>query len=143
MIGKIEGIGSSRASTPVRRTTKTGKAEKAGFTKHLESIEEIDNVSTAAPTNAISSIEGVLGVQEIDDALAREAKGKSRANDILNRLEEIRLGILAGIISRDKLMQLSHVVSIRRPEVTNPKLGEILDEIDLRAKVELAKFGNQ
>jgi hypothetical protein len=32
------------------------------------------------------------------------------------------------------------VVSARRAEITDPHLAEVLDEIDLRAQVELAKY---
>jgi hypothetical protein len=87
-----------------------------------------------------NSIMGVLGVQEIDDALAQASRGKMRALDILDRLEDLRIELLSGAISRDKLMQLSQVVSARRAEVTDPHLAEVLDEIDLRAQVELAKY---
>ena len=37
-------------------------------------------------------------------------------------------------------MPLSQVVQSRREEVDDPRLVEILDEIDLRAQVELAKL---
>jgi hypothetical protein len=47
---------------------------------------------------------------------------------------------LTGVISRDKLRKLTQVVSARRGEVTDPRLKEVLDEIDLRAQVELAKY---
>ena len=87
-----------------------------------------------------SGVSGVLGVQEIDDALAQASRGKLRALDILDRLEDLRIELLTGAITREKLMQLTQVVSARRGQVTDPRLGEVLDEIDLRAQVELAKY---
>lgn len=142
MIDKIEGPSSVRTTTSVRRTAKTGKAGKAGFSKHLEGPEDVEGAAATGAASGIGAVEGVIGAQEVDDALARAAKGKLRAEDILERLDEVRLGILTGVLSRDKLRQLAHIVNLRRPEVTDPKLGAILDEIDLRAQVELAKFGN-
>jgi hypothetical protein len=47
--------------------------------------------------------------------------------------------LLAGGISREKLLQLSRIVNARRSQITDPKLAAILDDIDLRAQVELAK----
>ena len=52
------------------------------------------------------------------------------------------LELLTGAISRDKLLQLGHLVNTRKGEVTDPRLAEILDEIDLRAQVELAKHAS-
>lgn len=140
MINKIDGPGSIRPPQNVRRTSKSGAADSTGFAKHLDDTEETSSSHGVTGTGAIT---GILGIQEVDDALSRAAKGKMRAEDILDRLDDLRLEILTGGISRDKLLQLSHVVSSRRAEVTDPRLGEILDEIDLRAQVELAKYAAQ
>jgi hypothetical protein len=58
----------------------------------------------------------------------------------LNKLDDLRLDLLTGGLSKNKLLRLSEVVNSRRPEIEDPRLNEILDEIDLRAQVELAKF---
>ena len=56
-------------------------------------------------------------------------------------MEEIRHGLLLGMIPRAKLHALSQTVREQRQYVTDPRLGAVLDEIELRAKVELAKLG--
>ena len=137
MINKIDGPGSVRPTQNVRRTGKTGSASGAPFSKHLD---EADEVGSAPNVSGAAAVGGILGVQEVDDALHHASKGKMRAEDILNRLDDLRLELLTGSISRDKLLQLSHVVSTRRGEITDPRLVEVLDEIDLRAQVELAKY---
>lgn len=143
MINKIDGSGPIRTPTSVRRTSKAGKSSGVSFSTHLGGADETEAASAASATGALGTVSGVLGLQEVDDALARAAKGKLRATDILDRLEEIRLDILAGTVTPDKLRRLSHIVNTRRPEVTDPSLNAILDEIDLRAQVELAKFDTQ
>lgn len=137
MISRIEGPGSIRSSSPVRRTSKAGKAEGSSFSKHLE---ESEGASATGATSAIGSISGVLDIQEVDDALARAARGKLRAEDLLQKMDELRLDLLAGNVTPASLQRLTEVVKTRRAEVEDPALGEILDEIDLRAQVELAKF---
>ena len=89
----------------------------------------------------MGSVAGVFGLQEVDDALAHASRGKMRAQDILDRLDELRLDLLTGGLSRTKLQHLAKMVNARRQGVSDPRLGEILDEIDLRAQVELAKHG--
>ena len=139
VISKIEGPGSIRSAQPIRRTTKTSAAGGAGFAKHLDETSESGATHGVSGTGAVG---GVLGVQEVDDALAHASRGKMRAQDILDRLEDLRIGLLTGALSREKLMQLTRIVNARRGQITDPRLTEILDEIDLRAQVELAKYAN-
>ncbi len=140
MISKIEGPGSIRSSQPVKRAAKTGgtsSASGASFSKHLD---ETDDVGSVLDVGGASSVSGILGIQEVDDALAHASKGKMRAQDILDRLDDLRVELLTGAISKEKLLQLTRLVSNRRGQVTDPRLSEVLDEIDLRAQVELAKY---
>ena len=137
MIDKIDGLGSVRTTAPVKRAAKSGASSGASFANQLE-----EGAETGAPSSLSSTtpVGGVLGIQEVDDALAHASRGKMRAEDILNRLEDLRMELLSGGLSRDKLMQLSRIISARRAQVTDPRLADILDEIDLRAQVELAKY---
>lgn len=137
MINKIEGSGPIRTAQPIKRASKSDSASGTSFAKHLDETGESAASSGIGATNSIA---GVLGVQEVDDALAHASKGKLRAQDILDRLDDLRLQLLSGAISKDKLVQLARMVSSRRAQVTDPRLAEILDEIDLRAQVELAKY---
>lgn len=139
MISKIEGPGGIRPTQTVKRAGKASAAGGTAFAKHLDESSEAGAAHGIAGAGAVS---GILGVQEVDDALAHASKGKLRAQDILDRLDDLRMELLTGAISRDKLLQLAHVVSTRRGEVTDPRLVEVLDEIDLRAQVELAKYAN-
>ena len=140
MISKIEGPGSVRTSQPIKRASKSEGASGTSFSKHLDETSDIDATGGIGSAGAISTI---LGVQEVDDALAHASKGKMRASDILDRLEDLRMELLTGSISKEKLMQLARIVTARRAQVTDPKLGEILDEIDMRAQIELAKYASR
>ena len=136
MIDKIDGLGGVRTTQPVKRATKSDASGGVAFARQIGESEESGTTGGIA---GVSNISGILGVQEVDDALSRASRGKMRAEDILDRLEDLRLQLLAGGISREKLMQLSRIVNARRAEIKDPRLTEILDAIDLRAQVELAK----
>ncbi|NTU76869.1 MAG: flagellar assembly protein FliX [Alphaproteobacteria bacterium] len=140
MISKIDGTGSIRPPTTVRRAAKTSGSGKTSFSSHLEEADAPDGAAATQSAGALGTVTGVLGIQEVDDALARASKGKKRAEDILDRLEDLRIDLLTGALSRDKLQQLARLTNTRRQEVTDPYLAGLLDEIDLRAQVELAKF---
>ena len=137
MISKIEGPGSIRTSQPIKRATKTESASGTSFAKHLDGVDELGASGNVGSAGVVSS---VLGVQEVDDALAHASKGKMRANDILDRLEDIRIELLTGSISKEKLVNLARIIANRRSQINDPRLAEILDEIDMRAQIELAKY---
>lgn len=76
----------------------------------------------------------------MDDPAGRSAKACQRAEDILDRLDRVRHGLLAGTFSRRDLEGLARLVRIEKLEVNDPELTEILEQIELRAEIELAKY---
>jgi hypothetical protein len=52
----------------------------------------------------------------------------------------VRDGLLAGGVSRAVLNRLVALVEVKREDFVDPGLAAVLDEIDLRARVELAKL---
>lgn len=137
MIDKIDGLGGVRPAQPIKRAVKSEASGSATFAKHIDDSEE---TAASGSLGNVNSVSGILGVQEVDDALAHASRGKMRAQDILNRLDDMRLDLLAGTLSREKLLQLSRIASARRAQIKDPKLAALLDDIDLRAQVELAKY---
>jgi hypothetical protein len=91
---------------------------------------------------SVNSLSVVLAVQETPDAAKgrARARAKDRGIKMLDFLEEIRIGLLMGAIPRDRLEQLAQMVRAKREQIDDPNLTAILDEIELRAAVELAKL---
>ena len=58
----------------------------------------------------------------------------------MSGLDDIRQGLLLGAVPKDKLNILVHAVREKREALDDPRLNTILDEIELRASVELAKL---
>ena len=59
---------------------------------------------------------------------------------LLDTLETIKADLLLGQVSEGRLNQLMVLVTQAR-ERNLPELDDVLDDIELRARVELAKFG--
>ena len=91
---------------------------------------------------SVNSLSVVLAVQETPDAAKGRAKqrARDRGMKMLDFLEEIRIGLLMGVIPKERLEQLAQMVRAKREQIDDPKLTAILDEIELRAAVELAKL---
>ncbi|MEI8394327.1 MAG: flagellar assembly protein FliX [Rhodospirillaceae bacterium] len=133
---KIDSPSSLRSGTIKR----PGRTEGGGgkFSKIVQ--DETAGATGVASSNPVNVVDRLLTLQEVDDATARASKGKKRAQDLLDGLDDLRHGLLTGTISRDKLVALAKMAQSRRASVDDPRLAEILDEIDLRAQVELAKY---
>ena len=55
-------------------------------------------------------------------------------------LDALKLDVLSGQVSRHKLGRLALIVANERAQIADPALQNVLDHIELRARVELAKF---
>lgn len=90
----------------------------------------------------LGGVSTVLALQGTSDSTERRGRRKAveRGGTMLDMLEEVRLGLLLGTIPQSRLEQLAQLVRVQREQVNDPKLTAILDEIELRAAVELAKL---
>lgn len=130
----------SVGTSPVKRGDRTQKSTSGKFAKEVARQEEsIDPVSGAAPAQAVDAL---LAIQEVEDATTGGGNARARqwATEVLDRLDGIRLGLLAGGIPLSELRQVADLVSRQRGAGVDPGLQEILDEVELRARVELAKY---
>ena len=146
---KVSGLGSSQRSD---RSKKTGKTEAGGpqfrdsLTQGVDDADSTGSVDSAGVMDGLSSISGVdtlLALQSVGDVNEREARKRMirRGEEILDQLEELRHGLLIGSMSAEKLEGLAKTIRASREDCVDPRLGSILDEIELRAEVELAKMG--
>ena len=130
---------SSIGSPSVKRGERSQKAASGKFAKQVGGQESsYDPVSGVAPVHGVDAL---LAVQEVEDSITggRNARARQWGGEVLDRLEAIRLGLLAGGIPIDELQNIANLVTKQRETVSDPRLQEILDEIELRARVELAK----
>ena len=137
---KIEGPNPLRSGA-VRRTSAGKPAKQDGFADAMDETEGTapapGGVTGAGP---IQSVDSLLALQGSDDASERHGRARARGEALLDRLDMLRTDILLGRIPRNRLDELSALVRTSRAAVDDPKLGEVLDEIELRAEVELAKL---
>ena len=90
---------------------------------------------------AISSIDALIALQGVEAASTDREKRLSYGSTMLDLLDDIRLGVLSGRLPTAKLEDLVRAVEERPDADLDPRLEVVLDEIELRARVELAKLG--
>ena len=125
-------------STPVRAAARASSTTGSDFSSQLtDGPSATGTVSSATPLGAI---DGILAVQEVPSATDGRSRGIKRGYSILDQLDEIRLGLLSGSLSSMRLVALSQEIKQVKDTVIDPQLSAILDDIELRAAVELAKL---
>ncbi len=142
---KVSGLGSGQKTD---RGKKTGKVESGGsgfrdsLAQPTEGASEAEHLSGMDSLSSIAGVDTLLALQSVGGVNEREARRRMirRGEDILDKLEELRHGLLIGTMSKDTLEGLSKTVRLSREDCADPRLGSILDEIELRAEVELAKL---
>ena len=140
---KVSGIGAAAAAGQARKTAKTEKSSSGGFAETLaETYASPDETPGVDAPTSVSGIDALLAAQGVGDSTDGEQRRRlvKYGEDLLDKLEELRHGLLIGAVPKDKLIALAQMVRSRRDSVADPRLAAVLDEIELRAEVELAKL---
>ncbi|OYU70580.1 MAG: flagellar assembly protein FliX [Alphaproteobacteria bacterium PA2] len=125
--------------------TGAGKARGAGGGQGF-SLPTVGGASTAPAAASVSSLSPVMNVgallalQDVGSPTERKRKAVRRAARMLDALDEMKLQLLSGEPTLDSLGRLQQAIRDQREETEDPKLEEILNEIETRAAVELAKL---
>ncbi len=137
---KVSDIGPGKATTPTRRKkATTGKG--AEFADQLREAAAVEAGGTVDPS-AATAVDSVLAVQEVPHATDERSRGLFRhyGETLLDRLDQIRHDLLIGAVPKERLADLAHTMRQQKSRSDDPHLNEIIDEIELRASVEIAKL---
>lgn len=137
---KVHRTGETRPAGGARRSER--KREGGGFADHLGEGSATTGPGAAVGPSAKGAVDSILSVQEMPDPTSERSRRMARAHaeDLLDRLEAVRAWILAGAIPKDKLVELAQRLRAQRQRSDDPRLNQIIDEIELRAEVEIAKL---
>ena len=94
--------------------------------------------ATAAPAG-VADVSALMALQGVEDVMERRRRAVRRGSGILDRLEELKLALLSGEAMDGSLEKLARITREERPHDEDAALNGLLDQIDLRAAVELAK----
>lgn len=136
---KITGTGPTDKTSG---TKKAGGASKTGSTAFSGLLGEADDTAATSGAFAIARVDSLLAAQASDDPAERAARGRmmGRADNVLDELEVLRKNMLAGSMTVGQMVDIADVIATHREKIADPALTAILDEIDLRAQIELAKM---
>lgn len=95
--------------------------------------------ASASGVSGVSDVSALMALQGVEDVTERRRRAIRRGGGLLDRLEELKLALLQGEAGEGALDRLSRTLREERPVDADPGLNGLLDQIDLRAAVELAK----
>jgi len=129
------GIGSPSSARPARSGGGDGfriiTPEAAGGASQASSV---------SATPGVMGVEALLALQDVGGPLERKRRAVRRAGRILDVLDDLKIRLLEGDLSGADLDSLLRAVRDERWNTDDPALEAVLDEIELRAAVEVAKL---
>jgi hypothetical protein len=130
--------------TGPNRNRKSGAAGDAGFTPAPKSASSARGGAAAAPlaaASAVGSVDALLALQGAGDFTEARKQATDRAFSLLDLLDDLKIALLEGALPRATLVRLMDTLQSQRDQTHDPQLEAALDEVELRAAVELAKHG--
>ena len=108
----------------------------------IEGPKSSSDINKKKGAKKTASGDGAFKSMMDDAGGAGKAKrqAKQRADTILDKLNDLKVAMVSGNITLGHMISIADVVASHRDNITDPELTAILDEIDLRAHVELAKL---
>jgi Class II flagellar assembly regulator. len=97
-------------------------------------------VASSAPVMQTAGLEAILALQGVGTATEQRRRAVRRGNRLLDGLEAIKADLLVGQVPSERLDALMVELGALRERV-EPGLDGVLDDIELRVRVELAKRG--
>ena len=96
--------------------------------------------SAAAPVAPTAGLDAILALQAVGDFTESRRKAIKRGRGLLDLLEAMKADLLVGSVAPERLDAMVGQLRNLRDRV-DPELDAVVDEIELRVLVELAKLG--
>ncbi len=131
------------ATTGAAQAAPSGSVKRSSGGFSLSETEETQQAAGPVRTSAASGMLGLdalLAVQSEDDVMTgRRRRQVKRSHDILDALDDIKVSVLSGDIDDEALLRLQGLITQHREDIEDERLQGVLNEIETRALVELAK----
>ena len=128
--------GGAQGPTPGRR------AEGTGASFSLPEQNAPNRAAVAPGPFGVGDVASLLALQAIAAPDPRERRRRTvrRGHDLLDVMEGVKLDLLGGGVPVDRLERLVALLGRHEPS-GDERLDALIDDIELRARVELAKYG--
>lgn len=133
-------INTSHVSVTNLKTSKD--LQRAGKSR-FKSESSLSSSNTIEESSSLQT----FSVTALDTVLLDMSRPQQRfesvdyGHELLNKLDNLKTALLTGNIPQQDLLTLEQIIASNKQQATDVKLQEILQEIETRVAVELAKLG--
>lgn len=121
----------------------SGAVRRSGGDFSLSKTGETPKSAATAQASAafgMMGMDALLALQGEEDVLTgRRRRQIKRSHDMLDVLDDLKVGVLSGDIDDAALLRLQSLIAEHREDIEDDRLQGVLNEIETRAFVELAK----
>jgi hypothetical protein len=97
-------------------------------------------MTRASSLSGVMSVDTILALQDVGGPLERKRRAVRRASQMLDALDDMKISLLSGELTGADINRLQQAVRDQRDKTDDPKLEDVLNEIETRVAVELAKL---
>jgi len=135
-IMRIQGPTGTATAAPSANSARRASSGTFSVNEHTESS------ATKGPSavRSFGGIDALIALQGVDDPLERRRQGVKRGRLALDALDELKIGLLGGSLTPATLNKLRSAAAFLKDGSGEVGLDGVLDEIELRVEVEIAKL---
>lgn len=126
------GTTAAATSTTVRRT--------ASGTFSVSERTESSTTKAPSALRTIGGIDALIALQGVEDKTERRRHAVKRGRLALDALDELKIGLLGGTLTPATLNKLHSAATYLKEGSGEGDLDGVLEEIELRVEVEIAKI---
>lgn len=134
---KISDVDGIKGAGKPKKSKKTG--DKGAFDAALSAAEETEEVAVPGSVGGVEAPSSLLSLQEVPSGVSSREQTMLQGKKSLDMLEELRRDLLLGDDSDHTLQRMRDQQSRMSQQVYDPQLKDVMDDIDLRLAVEIAK----
>lgn len=127
------------SATGIRKTKNDPKKSSSSFSVEQES-SETQTAQGTGHAGGIQNVDALLMLQQVDDPMTGKRKAMKYGLDLLDQLDLLKIDLLQGRVSPERLERIVSQLS-NRVKSGDAGLDQVVEDIELRARIELAKLG--
>ena len=126
----------------------TSKRRKPGETHGESAFALEEDHAEAAPalsggvaSSSLQGVDSLLALQQMDVSVEDRRRAVHHGNALLDQLDALRVDMLLGHVQPERLERIVTNLGMR-VKSGNAALDQVVEDIELRARIELAKLGH-
>jgi hypothetical protein len=129
----------TRPSGPAAPATSTVTRRSTSSSFSIPQEEPSSAPAATGGVRTVAGIDALLALQGVEAVDERRRRAVKRGNTALDLLDEMKLALLSGQLDPGVVLRLKSAAAELKDQSGDPRIDQVLAEIDLRVEVELAK----